>query len=81
MSSYKLPFWLVFKETTILLLLLVYRLLLLRYVFVVCHNNPVKLVSLLCNAPIRLQRYTKNPTYARECSKKALLGALFTLNG
>jgi len=38
MPSYKLPFWLVFKETTILLLLLVYRLLLLRYVLVVCHN-------------------------------------------
>ena len=38
MPSYKLPFWLIFKETTILLLLLVYRLLLLRYVLVVCHK-------------------------------------------
>ena len=38
MPSYKLPFWLVFKETTILLLLLVYRLLLLRYVLVVSHK-------------------------------------------
>ena len=38
MPSYKLPFWLVFKETTILLLLLVDCLLLLRYVFVVSHN-------------------------------------------
>ena len=37
MSSYKLPFWLVFKETAIVLLFLVYRLLLLRYVLVVCH--------------------------------------------
>ena len=38
MPSYKLPFWLVFKETTILLLFLTHRLLLLRYVFFVCHN-------------------------------------------
>lgn len=38
MPSYKLPFGLVFKETTILLLLLVDCLLLLRYVFVVSHN-------------------------------------------
>ena len=38
MPSYKLPFWLVFKETTILLLFLVYRLLLLRYVLVVSHK-------------------------------------------
>ena len=38
MPSYKLPFGLVFKETTILLLLLIYRLLLLRYVLVVSHN-------------------------------------------
>ena len=41
MSSHKLPFGLVFKETTILLLLLVYRLLLLRYVFVVSHNKVI----------------------------------------
>jgi hypothetical protein len=53
MPSYKLPFWLVFKETTILLLLLVYRLLLLRYVLIVCHNKAVKLVSFLRNAPFR----------------------------
>ena len=43
MSSHKLPFWLVFKETTILLLLLVYRLLLLRYVLVVCHALKISL--------------------------------------
>lgn len=38
MSSNKLPFWLVFKETTILLLLLIHRLLLLCYVLVVSHK-------------------------------------------
>ena len=37
MSSYKLPFGLVVKEATIVLLLLIHRLLLLRYVLVVCH--------------------------------------------
>ena len=66
MSSYKLSFGLVLQETAIVLLFLVYRLLLLHYVFVVSHSNAVKLVSFLCNAPIRLQRYTKNPTYAKE---------------
>ena len=38
MSSYKLPFGLVLHEATILLLLLVHRLLLLRYVLVVSHK-------------------------------------------
>ena len=37
MSTDKLPFGLVLKKATIVLLLLVYRLLLLRYVLVVCH--------------------------------------------
>ena len=41
MPPYKLPFWLVFKEAVIILLLLVYRLLLLRYVLVVCHNKVI----------------------------------------
>ena len=53
MSSYKLPFGLVLQETAILLLLLVNRLLLLGYVFFVCHNKAVKLVSFLRNAPFR----------------------------
>ena len=39
MSSYKLPFGLIFKETTIIRLFLINRLLLLRYVLVVRHNN------------------------------------------
>ena len=47
MPSYKLPFWLVFKETTILLLLLVYRLLLLRYVLVVGHQSITTAVPLM----------------------------------
>lgn len=34
----KLPFWLILKETAIILQLLVYRLLLLRYVLVVSHK-------------------------------------------
>ena len=38
MSTDKLPFGLVFQETAIILLLLVYRLLLLRYVLVVSHK-------------------------------------------
>ena len=38
MPSYKLPFGLILKETTIILLLLIYRLLLLGYVFFVCHK-------------------------------------------
>ena len=38
MSSYKLSFGLVLHEATIVLLLLVHRLLLQRYVFFVCHK-------------------------------------------
>ncbi len=38
MSTDKLPFGLVLQETAILLLLLVDCLLLLCYVFIVCHN-------------------------------------------
>ena len=52
MSSYKLPFGLIFKETTIIRLLLIHRLLFLRYVLVVCHNNAAKSVLFLRNAPI-----------------------------
>ena len=37
MPSYKLPFGLVLQETAIVLLFLVHRLLLQRYVFFVCH--------------------------------------------
>ena len=47
MPSYKLPFWQVFKETTILLLLLVYRLLLLRYVLIVGHQSITTAVPLM----------------------------------
>ena len=39
MSSYKLPFGLVLQETAIVLLFLVDCLLLLCYVFVVCHKT------------------------------------------
>ena len=39
MSSYKLPFGLVLKEAAVIPLLLVYRLLLLGYVFFVCHQS------------------------------------------
>ena len=38
MPADKLPFGLVLQKATVIPLLLVYRLLLLRYVFVVCHN-------------------------------------------
>ena len=38
MSTDKLPFWLILKETAIILLLLIHRLLLLSYVFFVCHK-------------------------------------------
>ena len=38
MPSYKLPFGLVLQETAIVLLFLVHRLLLQRYVFFVCHK-------------------------------------------
>ena len=84
MPSYKLPFWLVFKETTILLLLLVYRLLLLRYVLIVCHNKAVKLVSFLRNAPIWRKVTKKNPSVqiflCFEHKKRALaLGVLWFL--
>ena len=41
MSTDKLPFGLVLQETAIVLLFLVYRLLLLRYVFVVSHNKVI----------------------------------------
>ena len=41
MSSHELPFGLIFEEATIVLLLLVYRLLLLRYVLVVSHNKVI----------------------------------------
>ena len=37
MSTDKLPFGLIFEKAAIVLLLLIYRLLLLRYVLVVCH--------------------------------------------
>ena len=50
MPSYKLPFGLVLQETAIVSLLLVYRLLLLCYVFVVCLNitqmRPASLVKM-----------------------------------
>ena len=38
MSSHKLPFGLVFKEAAVIPLFLIHRLLLLRYVLVVCHR-------------------------------------------
>ena len=38
MSTDKLPFGLIFEKTTVILLLLVHRLLLLGYVFFVCHK-------------------------------------------
>ena len=41
MSSYKLPFGLIFEEAAIVPLLLVNRLLLLRYVLVVSHNKVI----------------------------------------
>ena len=50
MSSHELSFGLIFKKAAIILLLLVYRLLLLRYVFVVGHNitqmRPASLVKM-----------------------------------
>ena len=61
MSTDKLPFGLVLQETAILLLLLVKRLLLLGYVFFVCHNKAVKLVSFLRNAPFRRKGTKKIP--------------------
>ena len=47
MPPYKLPFRLVFKETAILLLFLAYRLLLLRYVLIVCHYSITTAVPLM----------------------------------
>lgn len=47
MPSYKLPFGLVLQETAIVLLLLVYRLLLLGYVFFVCHQSITTAVPLM----------------------------------
>ena len=41
MSSDKLPFGLILEETAVILLLLVYRLLFLRYVLVVSHNKVI----------------------------------------
>ena len=41
MPSYKLPFGLIFEKAAIVLPLFVYRLLLLRYVFVVSHNKVI----------------------------------------
>ena len=38
MSSHKLPFGLVFKEAAVIPLFLIHRLLLLRYVLVICHK-------------------------------------------
>ena len=54
MSSYKLSFGLIFKETAILLLLLVNCLLLLGYVLVVCHNITQILPASLVKATIYL---------------------------
>lgn len=54
MSSYKLPFGLMFKEAAIVLLLFVYRLLLLGYVLVVCHNITQILPASLVKATIYL---------------------------
>ena len=65
MSTHKLPFRLLSKKTAIVLLLLVYRLLLLSYVLVVSHNNAVKLISSLRKCANLVQRYNKNPKYAR----------------
>ena len=50
MSSNKLSFGLIFEEAAIVRLLLIYRLLLLGYVFFVCHNitqiRPASLVKM-----------------------------------
>ena len=45
MSSHKLSFGLVFKETAIVLLSLVDRLLLLGYVLVVCHKICLAIIA------------------------------------
>ena len=70
MSSYKLPFGLVLKEATIIRLFLINRLLLLRYVFVVCHRNSAKLVSLLCNALFDCKVTQKIPLMQGNAAKK-----------
>ena len=67
MSSHKLTLRYIHRETAIVLLLLVYRLLLLRYVLIVCHNKAVKLVSFLRNAPIRRKGTKKNPNVQIFC--------------
>ena len=51
MSSHKLSFGLVGEKAAVFLLLLIYRLLLLRYVLVVCHSVE-RLIK-------RVQRYDK----------------------
>ena len=61
MSANKLPFGLILQEATVIPLLLIHRLLLLGHVFVVGHNNSVKLAFILCNAPIPVQNYKKIP--------------------
>lgn len=52
MSSYKLALGHIGDEARVTSCLLVNRLLLLRYVLVVSHNNAVKLISSLRNAQI-----------------------------
>ena len=84
MSSHKLTLRYIHRETAIVLLLLVYRLLLLRYVLIVCHNKAVKLVSFLRNAPSRRKVTKKNPNVqiflCFEHKKRALaLGVLWFL--
>ena len=52
MSTDKLPFGLIFEKTTVILLLLVHRLLLLGYVFFVCCPQPHQ-----CNTQSPYQRH------------------------
>ena len=52
MSSYKLALGHIGDEARVTSCLLINRLLLLRYVLVVSHNNAVKLISSLRNAQI-----------------------------
>ena len=47
MSTDKLPFGLVLQETAILLLFFINRLLLLRYVLIVCHYSITTAVPLM----------------------------------
>ena len=53
MSSYKLALGHIGDEARVTSCFFIDCLLLLRYVLVVCHNNAVKLVSFLRNAPFR----------------------------